>query len=164
MKKEIELNQYRGFLRDREPLLFEDGETLELTFSGPYRLDNAFLAISSGNKKERKIRIEDVTTIPDDYLIAGELNLEVIFTARGQVVKRIRVEPILIRELDGTLSAVPEIDAMKAEIATLTEKCAGLVEEFSAYKKAVSGQFTAVIEAHNKMAEQVKVLLEEQAL
>lgn len=164
MKKQIKLHLYGGSLVDREPLFFADGETLELSFDSPYRLDNAFLVVSSGNKKELKIRIEDETRIPVEYIVAGVLNLEVIITARGEIAKRIRIEPIIIKEIDGTLSAIPEIDYLKSTLQSLSEEYAATVKELEEYKSAVAGQFQSIIEAHNKLAEQVKVLLEEQAL
>lgn len=167
MTTEIELTYYGGRPVRREPLFLVEKENLEIIFSSPYKLENAFLILYDQKQKQIKFRIfhnSKSVLIPNEYLVAGELNLEVVLTAHGQVVKHIRVEPILIKEIDGTLSAVPEIDYLKNTLQSLSAEYAATVKELEEYKNAVSGQFKSIIEAHNKLAEQVKVLLEEQAL
>lgn len=70
-------------------------------------------------------------------LTAGEMYAEVQHCLKGGEIKTYKVEPLLLKEVDGTLSALPEIEELRRSI--------GAVERaFNEYKESAEKRISAL--------------------
>ena len=83
-------------------------------------------------------------TIPRKLLAAGEFSCHVSHFIGEQEVIRYAVENLLITEINSGYEATPEIEELKAQINSLTEK----TEEL---EKHIEEQSTALLAAENKI-------------
>lgn len=94
-------------------------DTLEFAFVSDYALPELLIVARNGNKKE-KIKTTDGTyTVPASLLFAGAIEISVSLIARGEVVKRWNIEPILVKEIDGDFTAYAAFEEMQEQIAEL---------------------------------------------
>lgn len=165
MKKEIKLMTRYGSLCDREPFLLGVGDALELEFISPYRLDSAVVTLSYAGKKQSFRFSGNTFRVPEEFhLSEGKLCVELALVKNGRKEMRWDIEPILLREYEGRIEAMPHISELQAEIAELKAKEGLREKEFQTFKTAVLGQIKTLIENHNKLIEQVEILQSEQAL
>lgn len=66
-------------------------------------------------------------------LSAGELKAEVKHYLKGELIKTYIVEPLLLKEVEGTLSALPEIEELRRRIGNVENS-------FAEYKEAATAQ------------------------
>ena len=70
----------------------------------------------------------NTVTIPAGKLEAGKFAAYVMHLVGGQEIKRYPIEALLIAEVNGTLTADPEIAALTAEIAALKKEASATKE------------------------------------
>lgn len=118
MKKEIKLMTRYGSLCDREPFLLGVGDALELEFISPYRLDSAVVTLSYAGKKQSFRFSGNTFRVPEEFpLSEGELGLELALVKNGRKETRWDIEPILLREYEGRIEAMPELEEFKRQNA-----------------------------------------------
>lgn len=94
-------------------------DTLDFVFVSDYALPELLIVARNGNKTE-KIKTTDGTyTVPASLLFAGTIEASVSLIARGDVVKRWSLEPILLKEIDGDFTAYAAFEEMKKQIEEL---------------------------------------------
>ena len=94
-------------------------DTLDFVFVSDYALPELLIVARNGNKTE-KIKTTDGTyTVPASLLFAGTIEASVSLIARGDVVKRWSLEPILLKEIDGDFTAYAAFEETKKQIAEL---------------------------------------------
>lgn len=131
MKKEIKLMTRYGSLVDREPFLLEVGDELELEFVSPYRLDSAVVTLSHAGRKQSFRFSGNTFRVSDEFpLSEGELGLELALVKNGRKEMRWDIEPILLREYEGRVEVIPELEEFKRQNAETLSR----LEE---YRKAV---------------------------
>jgi len=124
-----------GRYDDVSPFMVADNE-LELKIELPNFNGEFFLvAENNGVTVKRSVPQDGVLTLGG--LTAGELNAEVKHYLKGTLIRVYKIEPLLLKEVDGTLSAMPEIADLRREIA-------GIVKGFNEYKESVLSAFNAV--------------------
>ncbi len=116
-----------GRYGDVSPFMITDN-SLELKVELP-NVNGEFYFIAENNGKQYKKLLPRDGAATLDRLVAGELNAEVKHYLKGELIKVYKIEPLLLKEVDGTLSAMPEIAALKAEISALDKS-------FREYKQA----------------------------
>ena len=104
-----------GRYDDVSPFIITDNR-LELKVELPY-FNGEFYLVAENNGKTFKMLLPRHGVISLNELTAGELNAEVKHYLKGELIKVYKIEPLLLKEVDGTLSAMPEIAALKAELS-----------------------------------------------
>lgn len=94
-------------------------DTLDLIFTSEYALPELLIVARNGDKTEKTKTTDGTYTVPASLLFAGTIEISVSLIARGEVVKRWNLEPILIKEIDGDFTAYAAFETMQAQIAEL---------------------------------------------
>ncbi len=76
-------------------------------------------------------------------LVAGEFKAEVKHYLKGEIIKTYKVEPLLLKEVDGSLAAEPEI----ADLRRITDE---LVKALAAERERTEGLYSALTEEHKR--------------
>lgn len=118
MKKKIKLMTRYGSLCDREPFLLGVADELELEFISPYRLGSAVVTLSHAGKKQSFRFSGNTFRVPEEFhLSEGELCAELALIKNGRKEMRWDIEPILLREYEGRIEAMPELEEFKRQNA-----------------------------------------------
>lgn len=128
MTKKIKLMTRYGSLVDREPFLLGVGDELELEFVSPYRLDSAVVTLSCAGRKQSFRFSGNTFRVPEEFpLSEGELGIELALVKNGRKEMRWDIEPILLREYEGRVEAIPELEEFKRQnaetLSRLEEYC-----------------------------------------
>ena len=108
-----------GRYDDVSPFIVADNK-LEIKTELP-NTNGEFFFISENNGTTIKKFINRDKSIMLDGLTAGELNAEIKHYLKGVLIKTYKVEPLIICEVDGTLTGTPEIEELRREIAAMRE-------------------------------------------
>lgn len=111
-------------------------ENITLELSTPYAVDELFLTITppsfDGVTNSEKIRVKDgVADVTRFFTHAGKLEILATMVVRGVAVKVWKIEPFIIKELSGECVAIPEIENINAELATVKKAIAEIVNKIS---------------------------------
>lgn len=106
-----------GRYDDVSPFVITDNR-LELKIELP-NLNGEFYLVAENNGKSFKLLLPRGGVVASDELTAGEFNAEIKHYLKGELIKTYKVEPLLLQEVDGALSALPEIADLRAQISTL---------------------------------------------
>lgn len=108
-----------GRYNDVSPFIIADNAlTLKIIFPN-YNGEFYLIANNNGEITKKLIPVNGIVALDD--LHAGILNAEVKHYIQGELIKSYRIEPLLLKEVDGTISALPEIEALKQRLASLEE-------------------------------------------
>lgn len=99
------------------PFVVTDNK-LELKIDLP-NVSGEFYFIGENNGQKIKRLIPRGGSITLEGLTAGELNAEIKHEFKGVLLKTYKTEPLILKEIDGSLSAMPEIEALNAKCASL---------------------------------------------
>lgn len=94
-------------------------DTLDFVFTSEYALPELLIVARNGDKTEKAKTTDGTYTVPASLLFAGTIEISVTLIARGEVVKKWNLEPILIKEIDGDFTAYAAFETMQAQIAEL---------------------------------------------
>ena len=95
---------------------------------------------------------KNTVTIPAGKLEAGKFAAYVMHLVGGQEVKRYPVEALLIAEVNGTLTADPEIAALTAEIAALKKEASAVKEWRTQAEARLSAQEATIAELGKRLS------------
>lgn len=129
MQKQITLNAgSMARLEKNEPFVLPD--TLEIEFNSTvYRLNTLAITAKNGDATEKfKLTQKPYKIELKDVLKAGRVELEISSLVLGEVVKSWRVPDIIIKEVEHTFEAIPEIEELKNEINTLKKAIADILK------------------------------------
>lgn len=107
-----------GRYDDVSPFLVESG-TLALHFVLPRVSGEFYLAVLcsyDGGKNQQTIKIPAAGDIELSGLQAGELHAEVKHYLRGELIETFPVEPLIIKNVEESVRAFPEIEALQEQI------------------------------------------------
>lgn len=106
-----------GRYDDVSPFIITDNK-LELKIKLPnVNGEFYFVGDNNGNKFKRCIPLDGVVML--NGLTAGELKAEVKHYIKGGIIKEYKIEPLIIKEIDSSLSAEPEIAVIRREMEEL---------------------------------------------
>lgn len=127
------------------PFIVTDNR-LELQITLPNFNGEFYLVYEINGKTNKRLLPRSGQLILED-LAAGEMYAEVQHCLKGETVKTYKVEPLLLKEVDGTLSALPEIEELRRSI--------GAVERaFNEYKESAEKRISAL---SAKFAERLEI-------
>lgn len=123
-----------GRYDDVSPFLLESGE-LELHVTLPKASGELFLVAELNGKALGALPIAKDGTVSLGGLSAGELHAEIKHYLRGELVEAYKVEPLLLKSVDTSLAAMPEIAALTAECEALRSRSDELAHELTGQKE-----------------------------
>lgn len=126
--KTIKLLSYGiGRYDDVSPFIIADN-SLELKVELP-NVNGEFFLIAKNNDKTIKMSLSKYEPAKIEGLTAGELKAEVKHYLKGVLIKVYAIEPLVLKEVDGSISAMPEIAELKTQLADLSISFASYKEE-----------------------------------
>lgn len=136
------------------PFIITDNK-LELQVELP-NFNGEFYFVYELNGKTEKRLLPHNGQLLLENLEAGELKAAVKHYLKGELIKTYTVEPLLLKEVDGTLSALPEIEELNRHICAV--EC-----DFAEYKQTVgeeqSKRDTALAEWQKNVEENLFALV-----
>lgn len=117
------------------PFIVTDNR-LELQITLPNFNGEFYLVYEINGKTYKRLLPRSGQLILED-LTAGEMNAEVKHYLKGETVKTYKIEPLLLKEVDGTLSALPEIEELRRSIGTVERA-------FNEYKESAEKRINAL--------------------
>ena len=84
-------------------------------------VNGEFFLITEINGTKSMYSLLDGSEVTLENLSAGELCAEVKHYLKGRLIKTYKVEPLILKEVDATLSAMPEIAALELRTTELEE-------------------------------------------
>lgn len=142
-----------GRYEDVSPFIIAD-KTLNLKFNLP-AVNGEFYLITEINGVKVKRVISSDGNISLDGLSAGELRAEVKHYLKGELIKAYRIEPLLLKDIDGSLSAEPEIIALRRELNALKETYIREVQEFKDNVENLKGDNLILWKQNNELLEKL---------
>lgn len=141
--RNIKLNFHGvGRYDDVSPYLITDN-TLLLQIELPNSSGEFYLAVKN-NGTLSKYKLSEDGLINIEGLCAGEFYAEVKHYLKGELIKVYKIEPLILKEAEGSLSAIPEIEELR-------RKNAELVQSFKDYVVKTS-------ERKQKLNERIRIL------
>lgn len=138
------------FIISNEPLILE--------FGGDYNLAEAVVKIEHEDGTARDYALKSPFRVPNAFVKCGTLYITVFLTSRGEKTKAIVCEPLLLTEMDGVLECVPQLDKIANEIDTIGKKMNIHLQDYLAFRSAVSDQFTKTTEAINALIDEINII------
>ena len=121
MTIEIALKNSFGRLSNREPFLIATDTPVVLAFHSDYALKDTMVKFISDTGRTCSFRLANLSEIevPQAFVHAGTVTVEVALIVKEQVVKRWSVEPIVLMEDTTGFSLHPEFEDIRARLAAL---------------------------------------------
>lgn len=147
MKIDIVLNYQCGRLAVREPFLIAEGTPVVLSFRSTYKLSECFVTFKYGEQKQ-SVRVKDLSEIgvPQAFVKAGELIVEVSLLVNEKPIKKWVIEPIVFREGEAGFYGFSEFEDIRARLTALetvannhTLALSELQEKFGEINETVTG-------------------------
>ena len=137
-----------GRYDDVSPFIVTDNELL-LKIELP-NFNGEFYFVAELNGAQIRKRISEDGSVYVGELSAGELFAEVKHYLHGELIKTYKVEPLLLKEVDGTVHAMPEIELLKDEISALKKELAEVKEWHADSVEATEDGFRIVMEMYDE--------------
>lgn len=97
-----------------------EGDEVQIEIVSSYELKKSGRVIVKNNEKTARYIIgENSIDISSFCEKSGKVEIEVVNTVDGEIVRRWTVEPLLVKNINGEFRPIPQITAMEAEIALL---------------------------------------------
>jgi len=127
-----------GRYDDVSPFLVTDNK-LEIKAELPNYNGEFYLVTENNGRTEKRLLPRD-GTVTLESLTAGELNAVVKHYLKGALIREYKVEPLLLKEVDGNLSALPELAELTDRLTELEREYAALSAGFAEYKEAAAAK------------------------
>lgn len=144
MKIDINLNYGYGRLAVREPFLIATDTPVVLAFHSDYALKDTMVKFISDTGKSCSFRMSNLSEIeiPQAFVHAGTVKVELALIVAEKVVKRWEVEPIVLAEDITGFSLHPEFEDILSRLKA--------VEDFSANIMANVYELAATQATHSE--------------
>lgn len=148
MTIDINLNYGYGRLSVREPFLIATDTPVVLAFRSDYALKDTLVKFTSDTGSSCSFRLANLSEIeiPQAFVHAGTVTVELALIVAEKVVKRWKVEPIVFAEDSTGFSLHPEFEDIRARLSALetvannhTLALSELQAEFGEMNETVTG-------------------------
>lgn len=121
MTIDINLNYGYGRLAVREPFLIATNTPVALAFHSDYALKDCIVKFTSDTEKACSFRLQNLSEIeiPQAFVHAGTVKVELSLIVAEKVVKRWEVEPIVLAEDITGFSLHPEFEDIITRLAAV---------------------------------------------
>lgn len=128
MTIKVTLNNNGGRLALREPFLVSQGTPVAVEFGTDYVLSDCFVSFKRGERKATQ-RVKNLSCIgvPQGFVGAGTLEIEVAALVNEKPVKRWTVEPIIFREFEAGFYGMSEFESLRVQLCDIAEKTGDLL-------------------------------------
>lgn len=122
-KIDINLNLGYGRLAQRQPFLIATDTPVVLAFHSDYALKDCIVKFTSDTEKTCSFRLQNLSEIeiPQAFVHAGTVTVEVALIVKEQVVKRWSVEPIVLMEDAAGYALMPEFEDILSRLKAVEE-------------------------------------------
>lgn len=146
----IELKSYGvGRYDDVSPFIITDNK-LQLKIELPAQSGEFYFIGKNGDRDVKRL-IPSNGELTLEKFTAGELRADVKHYFKGEIIKTYQVEPLLLKEVDGNLSADPVIPALKKELESAKDNI-GALEKKNTKLEQVTAKLTRQVEALTNFA------------
>lgn len=148
----------RGRFEEKAPFPLGGDLTLELCNIPVVSAEFRFIAKTQGKEVFRAAvsSQNNVVTIPESVLSAGELVCVLIQYNAGQEAVRFCVEPLLLTDLDNTFEADPCITALERRVTACETVISALTAQNKALEESIKAEQTARKNACDALTQQQK--------
>lgn len=128
-KIDINLNLGYGRLVQRQPFLIATDTPVVLAFHSDYALKDCIVKFTSDTEKTCSFRLQNLSEIeiPQAFVHAGTVTVEVALIVKEQVVKRWSVEPIVLMEDTTGYALMPEFEDILSRLKAVEEFSTGIM-------------------------------------
>lgn len=114
-------------LYDNKILTLADNENLQLKLKGMIQPNlTYYIKVRNGGKFYNKRIIDGIINFDRKELVYGKFQAKIVALANENVVKEFDIEDLILKELDGELKVIPELEEVKEEFETLKSENAEL--------------------------------------
>lgn len=134
-----------GRYEDASPFIITDNQ-LQLKIELPAVNGEFYFIGENGNERIKKLIFADSALTVSD-LTAGELRAEVKHYLKGELIKTYHIEPLLLKEVDGSLTAEPcfgELTRRVEQLDVQVKELKALEEKHTEQLKSMEGKIKAL--------------------
>lgn len=169
MERVIELTKTNGYFLDKNPIVFGKDDKVILKFKSVYDISESVITLGNGTERVQKT-LSQPFEIPEEVLFSGWLSVRIDMYLNGDKAKSWNLLPIKLIEADGEVHGEEEVksfnerlDGVEAIVAD-TEVNKLNKSDFAAFVEKYEKVYKDFAEKHNKLAEIVGALKENNAL
>lgn len=119
MTEIIELNNFNIVFLENSKLLLTKNEPLCYSIKGNYNIDNLIMSVKNGNLTTEIKAKNNTFEIPKEFMFAGKLEMVLTLFEDCKIIKKWRIEPLIITELNEQFDGIPEIKMVENKITEL---------------------------------------------
>lgn len=135
MEKQLTLYSNYGKY-DEASFVVASNENLVINIIEKKKANTQYYATIKKDLMLEKIAIKDnFFEIPNKFLTFGTISVKISVYLKGELLKEYACEDLLIKELDNSMICIPEIVALKAELA---EQKTLLIDNLTNFKDRIS--------------------------
>lgn len=150
-KIDINLNLGYGRLVQRQPFLIATDTPAVLAFHSDYALKDCIVKFTSDTEKACSFRLQNLSEIeiPQAFVHAGTVTVEVALIVKQQVVKRWSVEPIVLAEDTTGYALMPEFEDILSRLKAVEEFSANIMANVLQMAETQTAHATSIQDLYN---------------
>lgn len=150
-KIDINLNLGYGRLAQRQPFLIATDTPVVLAFHSDYALKDCIVKFTSDTEKTCSFRLQSLSEIeiPQAFVHAGTVTVEVALIVKEQVVKRWSVEPIVLMEDVTGYALMPEFEDILSRLKAVEEFSANIMANVLQMAETQTAHATSIQDLYN---------------
>lgn len=107
-------------LYDNKVATLTDNEDLQIRLVGAVMSNLTYILKAKFNGKQHAIKfVNNLITIERKNLCYGKFQAKIVAVANENIVKEFNLEDLLLKEIDGELKVIPELEQVKSEFAEI---------------------------------------------
>lgn len=141
MIKEIRLySNGFGKYNDNVYQLIDEDLTFKINYSN---INGATIYFVADNGKESKkgVAVDNQFILERQFIKIGKLKIRIDIVVNGNIVKKHIIEDLIIKEIDGEIKSIPEIENMRIEINDMRERIIETNKNVETLTKLVSALY-----------------------
>lgn len=141
MIKEIRLySNGFGKYNDNVYQLIDEDLTFKINYSN---INGATIYFVADNGKESKkgVAVDNQFVLERQFIKIGKLKIRIDIVVNGNIIKKHIIEDLIIKEIDGEIKSIPEIENMRIEINDMRERIIETNKNVETLTKLVSALY-----------------------
>lgn len=141
MIKEIRLySNGFGKYNDNVYQLIDEDLTFKISYSN---INGATIYFIADNGKETKkgVAVDNQFVLERQFIKIGKLKIKIEIVVNGNIIKKHIIEDLIIKEIDGEIKSIPEIENMRIEINDMRGKIIETNKNVETLTKLVSALY-----------------------
>lgn len=141
MIKEIRLySNGFGKYNDNVYQLIDEDLTFKISYSN---INGATIYFVADNGKESKkgVAVDNQFVLERQFIKIGKLKIRIDIVVNGNIIKKHIIEDLIIKEVDGEIKSIPEIENMRIEINDMRKRIIETNKNVETLTKLVSALY-----------------------